>query len=42
MTGLVDTALKTVGVARPSAKAASANAVMNKQEKEKLLLAIGL
>ena len=41
MTGLVDTALKTVGVARPSAKTASANAVMNTYNRFPLTLVRG-
>ena len=41
MTGLVDTALKTVGVARPSAKTASAKAVMNTYNRFPLTLVRG-
>ena len=41
MTGLVDTALKTVGVARPSVKAASANSVMNTYNRFPLTLVRG-
>ena len=41
MTGLVDTALRTVGVARPSAKAESANAVMNTYNRFPLTLVRG-
>ena len=41
MTGLVDTALKTVGVTRPSAKAASAEAVMNTYNRFPLTLVRG-
>ena len=41
MTGLVDTALKTVGVARPSAKTASAKAVMNTYNRFPLTLVSG-
>ena len=41
MTGLVDTALRTVGVARPSADTASANAVMNTYSRFPLTLVRG-
>ena len=41
MTGLVDTALRTVGVARPSADTASANAVMNTYNRFPLTLVRG-
>ena len=41
MTGLVDTALRTVGVTRPSADTASANAVMNTYNRFPLTLVRG-